>query len=99
LATLKISLFAGLVASFIGLIALVLSWNLFDYFGGPLPGYQFLLFPGNLSLVHVWHPLFTEEIDLVPKMGLVLVGQFTIVAAVTAVAYKVGKGVLDKHAT
>lgn len=90
--TLKFSSYAGVAATSVGFVVLILNWNLFDYFGGPLPGYNFFLFPGNLSLVYVWHPLFTEEVDLIPKMGLILLGQFTIVGTLTAVVHSIFKG-------
>ena len=66
-------------AVIVGLITFTLSWNLFDYFGGPMPGYDVLLFPANLSLVYVWHPMFTEEVNLLPKLGLMMIGQFVCV--------------------
>lgn len=47
-----------------------------------MPGYEILLFLGNLTLVYVWHPLFTEEVDLYPKLALILLGQFLIVTGV-----------------
>ena len=72
----------ALAATLIGLITFNLNWTLYDYFEGPLPGYDVLLFPGNLSLVYFWHPLFTEEVALLPKLGMILIGQFVLVYAV-----------------
>lgn len=53
-----------------------------------MPGYQILLFPGNLTLEYLWHPLFTEEINLLPKLAMVLVGQFVLVTLVAFVIRK-----------
>lgn len=75
----------GLVATAVGLVTFTLSWNFFELWQGPVPGYHVLLFPGNLSLTYIWHPLFTEEIDLIPKLVLMLIGQFAIVTFVVAV--------------
>lgn len=80
-----VGLYAGGVAVIVGLIVFTLSWNLWDVLGGPMPGYQFFLYPGNLTLVHVWHPLFTEELAYWRKLGLLMLGQFTVVAAVVGV--------------
>lgn len=77
--TAVIATFAGVAALVIGLVAFTLSWNLWDFWGGPMPGLQILLFPGKLTLVYLWHPLFTEEINFWPKLALLLVGQFAIV--------------------
>lgn len=80
----KTALFSGLIATLIGFFTFLLSWNLFDVIGGPLPGYNILLFPANLTLIYFWHPLFTEEIALLPKLAMMLVGQFVIVSGVAA---------------
>ena len=85
LKTSTIAMLSGAVAAAIGLIAFALSWNFWDLWGGPMPGFQVLLYPGNLSLVYVWHPLFTEEINFWPKLALHMVGQFSLVACTTAV--------------
>lgn len=77
----KISIFSGLIGTAIGLITFILHWNFFDIIGGPLPGYQFLLFPARMTLIYFWHPLFTEEISLLPKLAMMLVGQFTLVSS------------------
>lgn len=77
--TTTIAIYAGIVAVMIGLIAFTLSWNLWDFWGGPMPGYQLLLFPGYLTLVYIWHPLLTEEINFWPKLALLLFGQFVLV--------------------
>jgi hypothetical protein len=82
LETITIAVYAGIIAVVIGLIAFILNWTLYEVWDGPIPGYQVLLFPGNVTLVYVWHPLFTEEIDLFPKLGLILFGQFIIVTSI-----------------
>lgn len=88
-----IGVYAGIVAFTVGLIAFTLSWNFWEFWGGPMPGYQFFLYPGNLTLIYVWHPLFTEEVNFWPKLGLLMLGQFVLVAFVagllTAVVRKV----------
>ncbi|MBW8190687.1 hypothetical protein K0504_06530 [Neiella marina] len=76
----KLALYSGLIAAVIGLIAFTLSWNLFDVLNGPLPGYRVLLFPGNLTLTYIWHPLFSEEVNFWPKLTMLLFGQFTVVS-------------------
>ncbi|WP_100643724.1 hypothetical protein [Alteromonas facilis] len=80
-----VSIWVGIAASSVGLIAFILHWTLWDVWGGPLPGYNILLFPGNLTLSYIWHPLFTEELPLVPKVSLILLGQFVVVTCVTAI--------------
>lgn len=85
-------IYLGLIAAFIGLIAFSLSWNLWFFFDGPLPGYQFFLFPGNLTLIYFWHPLFTEEVNFWPKLFMLLFGQFSVVTALTTVI----KNILNK---
>jgi hypothetical protein len=77
--TATIAICAGVAAVVIGLVAFTLSWNLWDFWGGPMPGLQVILFPGNLMLVYLWHPLFTEEVNFWPKLALLLLGQFGIV--------------------
>ncbi len=84
LKTSSIAIYAGVSASVIGLIAFVLSWNMWDVWAGPLPGYQIFLFPGNLTLNYIWHPLFTEELNFWPKLALLLFGQFMLVASFAA---------------
>jgi hypothetical protein len=69
----------GITATFIGLFTFVLSWHFFEFWQGPMPGYSVLFFAGNVSLIYLWHPLFTEEIALYPKLGLLLLGQFVLV--------------------
>jgi hypothetical protein len=76
-----LSVYFGLVAVIISAISFSLSWNLWDFFDGPLPGYQVVLFPGNLTLIYFWHPIFTEEVNLWPKLAMLLFGQFTIVSS------------------
>lgn len=81
----KIATFSGLIATIIGLIAFSLSWNLWEFFGGPLPGYTIFLFPGNLTLTFFWHPIFTEEVNFWPKLFMLLFGQFIVVTTAVAV--------------
>ena len=76
-----LSLVCGCVAVFIGALWFGLNWQFYEYWGGPMPGYQIVLAPGNLSLVLFWHPIFTEEVNLYPKLGMILNGQFVIVTA------------------
>lgn len=77
-----IGFYAGSVAVVVGMLAFALSWNLWDFWGGPMPGIQVILFPGNLTLIHAWHPLFTEELGFWPKFALHMFGQFFVVACV-----------------
>ncbi len=84
-------MFSGVAAAVIGLVAFTLSWNLWDVWGGPLPGFQLLLFPGNLTLVYIWHPLLTEEINFWPKLALLLFGQFLVVFFVVGLLTLVAK--------
>ncbi|MBO9492163.1 hypothetical protein J7384_17515 [Endozoicomonas sp. G2_1] len=79
----RVALSVGIIATVIALVVFTANWHLFDYLGQPLPGYQLLLWPGNLSLVYLWHPIFTEELAFWPKLALLLFGQFVIVAAMT----------------
>lgn len=74
-----IAIYSGIIATIIGVIAFSLSWNLWEFFEGPLPGYQIFLFPGNLTLIYFWHPLFTEEVNFWPKLFMLLLGQFLVV--------------------
>lgn len=85
LKTSTIALLAGLAAVGIGLFAFVLSWSLWQFWGGPMPGRWLLLLPGDLTLVYLWHPLFSEEINFWPKLALQMSGQFIVVAVITAV--------------
>lgn len=43
-----------------------------------MPGYQILLFPGNLTLEYFWHPIFTEEVTFWPKLLMLMTGQFVV---------------------
>ncbi len=81
----KIAMFYGVITVFIGLIAFSLSWNLWEFFDGPLPGYRVFLFPGNLTLTYFWHPIFTEEVNFWPKLFMLLLGQFIVVTSCVAV--------------
>lgn len=64
-----IALKFGVGAVVVGLLAFALNWNLWDFWGGPMPGIELLLFPGNITLVYIWHPLFTEEVYFWPVLG------------------------------
>lgn len=79
----RIALSAGIIATIIALVVFTANWQLFDYLGQPLPGYQLLLWPGNLSLIYFWHPIFTEELAFWPKLALLLIGQLFIVTTMT----------------
>lgn len=82
-----IAVYSGIAAVVIGLITFTINWNLWELWElweGPVPGYQILLYPGNQTLIYVWHPLFTEEINLLPKLGLLLLGQFIVVTCIVA---------------
>ena len=81
----NVAIYSGLIAMIIGLIAFTLSWNLWAFFGGSLPGYQIFLFPGNLTLTYFWHPIFTEEVNFWPKLFMLLFGQFVVVTSCVAV--------------
>ncbi|WP_395345310.1 hypothetical protein PN836_010185 [Ningiella sp. W23] len=93
----QIALYAALAAVLIGLITFSLSWNFFDYWGGPIFGYSVLLFPGNLSLVYFWHPIFTEEVDLLPKLAMLLTGQFVLVYLFTFLVVKTVRQAKSKY--
>jgi hypothetical protein len=82
----RIALYSGLVSVVIGTITFTLHWSLFDVIAGPLPGYKVLLFPANLTLVYIWHPIFSEELALLDKFGLMMIGQFTLVAGFVGLA-------------
>lgn len=81
----KVVIYSGLIAMIIGLIVFTLSWNLWGFFDGPLPGYRIFLFPGNLTLTYFWHPIFTEEVNFWPKLFMLLFGQFIVVTSCVAV--------------
>ncbi|MFC6635472.1 hypothetical protein [Microbulbifer taiwanensis] len=81
ISVIKIAVYAGIGAALVGLIAFIVNWTAW---GGGMPGYRFFLFPGNLTLVYIWHPLFTEEIDFWPKLAIHILGQFTVVSLFTA---------------
>ena len=91
--SLYVGLCGGLVATLIGLFTFILHWSMWDMRGGPLPGYNILLYPGNLTLAYLWHPLFTEELPLLQKAGLLLTGQFILVGLSVAVL-RAGFGLL-----
>ena len=84
LKTWRLALLAGTSSVLIGLVSFALHWSLWDFWHGPMPGIQVLLFPGNLTLVYLWHPLFSEELGFWPKLMLQTLGQFAIVTAITA---------------
>jgi len=50
--SINVAIYYGVISMVIGLIAFSLSWNLWGFFGGPLPGYRIFLFPGNLTLTY-----------------------------------------------
>lgn len=81
----KFAIYSGFIAMIIGVITFSLSWNLWAFFNGPLPGYRIFLFPGNLSLTYFWHPIFTEEVNFWPKLFMLLFGQFIVVASCVVV--------------
>lgn len=68
----------------VGALFFAVNLLLYNWWSSPLLGYRLLLGPGNLTLVYVWHPLFSEEINFWPKLLLLLLGQFSLVAATTA---------------
>ena len=79
------------ILTLVGLIAFIINWNLWEFFNGPMPGYQILLFPGNLTLEYFWHPIFTEEVTFWPKLLMLMVGQFFIVWGIALVINLVAK--------
>lgn len=88
-------MFIGAVAVLIGLIAFTLSWNMWEFWQGPLPGYQFFLFPGNLTLIYVWHPLFTEEVNFWPKLFMLIFGQFIVTSSCCEILFRVIHKLMD----
>jgi hypothetical protein len=93
-----IALYFGIASVAVGLITFVVHWNLFDIIGRPLPGYKILLFPANMSLIYVWHPLFTEEVALLPKLVLMMIGQFVLVTITVAIFVELFKKIFSvKH--
>jgi len=87
----KVAIYAGLISMIIGLIAFSISWNFWEFFNGPLPGYRILLFPGNLTLTYFWHPIFTEEVNFWPKLFMLLLGQFIVVTSCVAAIIRLKK--------
>lgn len=85
LKTSTIAIVAGVAAVVIGLLAFAISWNFWPFWGGPMPGRWLLLLPGDLTLIYLWHPLFSEEINFWPKLVLQMSGQFIVVTVITAV--------------
>lgn len=83
--TSTIAILSGLASVMIGLIAFGLNWILWDLWEGPMPGIQVLLFPGNLTLAYIWHPIFTEEVNFWQKLALQMLGQFVVVTCGAAV--------------
>ncbi|WP_020413319.1 hypothetical protein [Microbulbifer variabilis] len=65
--TMVVASISGLVGLLVGLVAFFINWNVY---GGGMPAYKALLLPGNISLIYIWHPIFTEEIDFWPKLAL-----------------------------
>lgn len=76
--SLKSPLLIAIILTLVGLIAFIINWNLWEFFNGPMPGYQILLFPGNLTLEYFWHPIFTEEVTFWPKLLMLMTGQFVV---------------------
>lgn len=95
LKALRIAVKFGVGSVVVGLLAFTLSWNLWDFWGGPMPGIELLLSPGNLTLVYIWHPLFTEEVDFWPKLFLLMLGQFLVVTVVVALCISITKRLLN----
>lgn len=81
LSVMNIAVYTGVGSVLVGLIAFTINWTVW---GGGMPGYRSFLFPGNLTLIYVWHPLFTKEIDFWPKFTIHMLGQFTVVSLFTA---------------
>jgi hypothetical protein len=77
--TYKFSLLCGTFVASIGLLAFILNWFLFNH---SLPAYSLLLAPGNLVL-----SLFSEEINFIPKLILLVFGQFIVTTAVVWAGY------------
>ena len=93
-----IGIYFGLIATIIGLVVFTISWNSWAFFGGPLPGYQIFLFPGNLTLIYFWHPLFTEEVDFWPKLIMLLIGQFLVVTSIATLILYIKSRLNDQAA-
>lgn len=74
----KSPLSIAIILTLVGLIAFIINWNLWEFFDGPMPGYQILLFPGNLTLEYFWYPIFTEEVTFWPKLLMLITGQFVV---------------------
>jgi hypothetical protein len=87
----SVALKLGVLSVLVGLLAFMLSWHIWD---GQMPGYQWFLYPGNLTLKIIWHPLLTEEINFWSKLTLLLLGQFVVVAAVTCLVKALFKGLI-----
>lgn len=97
LKALTIGIYAGLAAAMLGLLMFSVSWYLWDVIDGPLPGYEFVLAPGNLTLIYIWHPLFTEEINFWPKLLLLMLGQFVVVALASVCVMRVFRKLRMNH--
>lgn len=69
----------GLSALVLGGLTFALNWYLMDIIKQPIWGYKVLLFPGNLTLVYILHPIFSEELSYWAKLTLLLIGQFSLV--------------------
>ena len=83
-----LSIFVGIAAAVIGLSTFLIHWFFWEVRGGPLAGYNLLLGPGNLALTYIWHPLFTEELSLAPKVALMLFGQFALVSGIVEIGHR-----------
>lgn len=64
----RISLLFGFLVVLLTLAAFSVDFWLLQ---GSLPGYKVLVFPGIVAA-----RLFSEELDFLPKLGVVLLGQF-----------------------
>jgi hypothetical protein len=87
---LPLSIKLGVIALVFGLVTFLLSWY---GLGRPIPGYRVMLLPGNLTLSYIWHPIFTEEINMFPKLILLLFGQFLSVMVLAEVIIRLFKSV------
>ena len=93
--TMAVASISGLIGLLVGLVAFTVNWIAY---GGGMPGYNALLLPGNMSLIYIWHPIFTEEIDFWPKLVLQSFGQFGIVAVVAGGGTKLTRWALQLRA-
>ena len=69
----------GCIATAIDLITFIVNHYMWDIVKGPFLLYQVILYPGNLTLLHFWFPIFTAEVNFWPKLLMLLSGQFVVV--------------------